>query len=276
MTILFSIPVHESNQTVINTIENARKYNPDCIFVLHVSKSFADFNIGNIDGVLINPIQFDTKHAHSQVSTHITNFIHACNCKINFTHFCILHTSEMYIKNGLNEYIKNLDYSLWFTPETQFYEWNWPPLYNAYNSRVFKNLFDGQNYNNYLGNLIEGSFFSKELFLEITNWTIKNYDIINGMNVSYSLEEVYFPTLSYHLGKGCDFGHPVCCFHHKTHYVDNITDVDDLRKNKMVTFWQPNNFRYLRIPFPGNNLYSIKRINRDLNDPIRSYINSLN
>jgi hypothetical protein len=57
--------------------------------------------------------------------------------------------------------------------------------------------------------------------------------------------------------------------------VDNVQDVDDIRANKSVTFWQPNNFVYNKIPFPGLHLYSIKRISRDLDDPIRSYINGL-
>lgn len=276
MTVLFSLPVHEHNDVVRNTIANAKHYNPDSVFVLHVSAAFSDFDftIGDQDNVLINPVRFHTVHAHSQVSTHITNYIHAYNSGIDFSHLAVLHTSEMFVKTGMNDYINNLDYSLWFTDATQPRVGVWPPWVNSFSQQIFKNLFDPHDPSYYLGNLIEGSFYRRDLFHKIAEWTVNNYDVMNMM-WPYAAEEVYFPTLANFFGEGKRFGHPYCCFHHKTHYVDNTQDVDDIRANRMVTFWQPNNFVYNKIPFPSLNLYSIKRISRDTNDPIRHYINSL-
>jgi hypothetical protein len=276
MTVLFSLPVHEHNHVVRDTIENAKRYNPDSVFVLHVSAAFSDFDfsIGEQDGVLINPVRFHTVHAHSQVPTHITNYIHAYNCGVDFSHLAVLHTSEMFVKKGMSDYIDNLDYSIWFTDATQPRVGVWPPWVQSFNNKVFKTLFDPYDPSYYLGNLIEGSFYRRELFHKIAEWTVNNYDVMN-MLWPYAAEEVYFPTLANFFGGGKRFGHPYCCFHHKTHYVDNTQDVDDIRANRMVTFWQPNNFVYNKIPFPSLNLYSIKRISRDANDPIRHYINSL-
>ena len=276
MAILFSLPVHEHNDVVRDTISNARRFNPNSFFVIHASAAFTDFDqsIGDIDGVIINPLRFHTVHAHSQVSTHITNYIHAYNSGLNFTHLSVLHTSEMFVKKGMYDYVKSLDYSLWFTNATQPRVGVWPPWINSFNNKVFKDLFDPHDPSYYLGNLIEGNFFRQELFHKIAEWTVNNYDVTNMM-WPYAAEEVYFPTLANFFGGGKNFGHPYCCFHHKTHYVDNYTDIDDIRANKMVTFWQPNNFVYNKIPFPSLHLYSIKRINRELHDPVRHYINSL-
>jgi hypothetical protein len=276
MTILFSIPVHEHNDVVRNTIANAKKYNPDSAFVLHVSAGFRDFDpaIADIDNVFINPTRFATVHGHSQVPVHITNYIHAYNCGINFDYLTMMHTSEMFIKSGMHNYIKQFDYSLWFDRKSQPRVGAWPPWVVSFRDKIFKDLFDPYDPSYYLGNMIEGNFFKKELFHKIVEWTVNNYNVMD-MLWTYVTEEIYFPTLANFFGGNKQFGHPYCCFHHKTHYVDNTQDVDDIRANKLVTFWQPNNFVYNKIPFPSLHLYSIKRINRELNDPIRAYINSL-
>ena len=277
MTILFSTPVHESNEVIRDTLNNARKYNPGCIFVLHVSAGFKDFDetIADASDVLINPIRFRTIHSRtSHVPLHFTNYLHAYNKGVQFDHVCILHTSEMFVKHGMEDYIKNYDYSLWFNEDTQPREPAWPPYAVSFQNKVFKTLFDGNDSRNYLGNVLEGHWWSRELFEQMFQWTSKHYDIMTMM-WPYAAEEVYFATLIHHLSTTKNYGHPYCCFHHKTHYVDNTQDVDDIRANVDITFWQPNNFLYNKVPFPGKNLYSIKRINRDLEDPIRRYINSL-
>lgn len=276
MTILFSLPVHESNDVVRDTIANARKYNPDSVFMLHVSAGFADYDISieKIPGVFANPIRFPTVHAHSQVPTHLTNYAHAHNLGLSFTHLCVLHTSEMFVKPGMQDHIKDLDYSLWFTDATQPRVGVWPPWTQSYANQTFRDLFDPYDPSYYLGNLIEGNYFRRELFHEIVLWTQRHYNIMD-MIWPYAAEEVFFPTLANHFGGGKNFGHPYCCFHHKTHFVDNTQDVDDIRANRDATFWQPNNFVYNKVPFPSKNLYSIKRISRELSDPVRSYINSL-
>lgn len=278
MPILFSLPVHESNETISDTISNARRYNPGSKFVIHASASFTDFDesIGLEPDVLINPIRFPTVHSRtSHVPLHLTSFIHAVREGVDFDRVCVLHTSEMFVKPGLYEHIRRYEYSQWFDEETQPRERIWPPFWLSYTNRVFGDLFDAADPKNYLGNLLEGNWWSRDLFQKIYDWTEREYGVMN-MLWPYAAEECFFPTLAHHLGRGCAVYHPYCCFHHKTHYVDNFQDVDDIRANKPdIVFWQPNNFIYKGWSYPGRHLYSIKRINRDLVDPIRSYINSL-
>lgn len=278
MTILFSMPVHESNESVRDTLANAMRYNPDARFVLHVSSSFSDFDESITDGdrIHVNPIRFPTIHSQtSHVPLHLTNFKHAVDIGIGFDRVCILHTSEMFVKPGLYDHIKRYDYSLWFDEETQPRVRIWPPFWVSYTNGVFGNLFDPTDQSRYLGNVLEGNWWSRDLFQQIYDWSERTHGIKN-MLWPYAAEECFFPTLANHFGKGKAVYHPYCCFHHKTHYVDNTIDVDDIRSNKPdIVFWQPNNFIYKKWPFPGRHLYSIKRINRDLSDPIRRYINSL-
>jgi hypothetical protein len=277
MTILFSTPVHESNEVIRDTLANARKYNPGCIFVLHVSGGFSDFDfsIGDDPDVLINPMRFHTIHSQtSHVPLHFTNYKYAVDQNAAFDEVCILHTSEMFVKYGMEDYIKQYEYSLWFNQDDQPRVNIWPPFTISYRNKIFRDLFDANDKRNYLGNVIEGHWWSRQLFERMYEWTILRYDIMD-MLWPFACEEIYFATLSHHLSDNKNYSHPYNCFHHKTHYVDNIPDVDDIRANKDVIFWQPNNFRYLKWSFPSKNLYSIKRINRDLNDPIRMYINSL-
>lgn len=278
MTILFSLPVHESNDAVRDTLANARRFNPGCLFSIHVSASFKDFDesIRNDPDVLINPVRFSTVHSQtSHVPLHLTNFKHAVDSGAQFDRICILHTSEMFVKQGLYEHIRRYEYSLWFDEETQPRVRIWPPFWTSYTNRVFKDLFDPEDKRNYLGNVLEGHWWSRELFQTIYDWSEREYGVMS-MLWPYAAEECFFATLANHFGKGKPVYHPYCCFHHKTHYVDNTKDVDDIRANRPnIVFWQPNNFVYEGWSFPGRHLYSIKRINRDLDDPVRRYINSL-
>lgn len=277
MTILFSLPCHKDNDTVRDTLNNARKYNPGCIFVIHVSATFRDFDmsIGDAPDVFINRKRFPTLHSMtSHVPLHLTNYRYAIEQGANFDYVCILHTSEMFIKYGMEDYIKNYDYALWFNQDNQPRTKIWPPYAISFHAKIFKDLFDAKDPHNYLGNVIEGHWWKRELFEAMYQWTAAHYNIME-MLWPYACEEVYFATLSHHLSTTKNHSIPYNAFHHKTHYIENIIDVDDIRNNEMVTIWQNNNWVYNKIPISSKNLYSIKRINRDINDPIRKYINSL-
>jgi len=277
MTLLFSLPIHENNENVRDTIANVQKYNPGCWVVLHVSAAFSDFDrsIKEIPRVLMNRVRFHTKHSQtSHVPLHFTNYQFAVDHGVDFDYVVILHTSEMYIKFGAENYIKNYEYSLWFDQEHQPRSSSWPPMYLSKQNRVFRELFDANNSYNYLGNLIEGNFWHRNLFESMVQWSKQHYSILD-MGWNYASEECYLPTLAHHLSKTKNFGRPINAFHHREHYINDPIDVEDIRANKDIVFWQTNNWVYNKVPASSLNTYSIKRINRDINDPIRRYINSL-
>jgi hypothetical protein len=276
-SILFSIPAHERPEIVAGTIANARKMNGlGHHFVVHASASWTDFDPNDIDmpGVHYNPIRWSTGHAHSQIPTHITNFLYGLELGLDFQYFAVLHTSEMFVRGGMPQHISGTDHSLWFTPDTQPREMNWPPLAHAFGIGMFKDLFDPRDPHNYLGNLIEGSWWSRELFQEIVNWTTAHYSI-DKMLFPWAAEECYFPTLSWHLTNGKNFKHPYCAFHPDVHFLEDTQMVDDIRAGLPVNIWQPHNFVYNWAPSSSDSLFSAKRISREPDDPVRVYISWL-
>jgi hypothetical protein len=98
---------------------------------------------------------------------------------------------------------------------------------------------------------------------------------LEDLQLPWAAEEVFFPTLSWHLSGGKNFTHPYCAFHHEDHFIKDRILIDGIRNGKDVTFWQPQNFVYDWKPVPSEGLFSVKRISRDLDDPIRIYLSWL-
>ena len=268
-TVLFSLPVHESNETIRDTIANVRRFiGTDHPIMIHVNRAWAGFDdsITTLANVYVNPSRWYTQHAHSQIPTHVTNFQRAVELGLDFTHMAILHTSELFVREGMPEHISPYDHSLWFTPDTQPIDPTWPPMLRM------RSALPGLEH--YLGNLQEGSWWSKSLFAEMVQITAERHSISDFVT-SVALEESYFPTLSWLLTGGKNHAHPYCAFKHDEHYLQDTLFVDDIRAGKPVTFWQPHNFVYDYAPFPSTGIYSVKRIARDLDDPMRQYIRQL-
>ena len=55
--LLFSLPVHENQDIINNQIENILNYNPNAKIILHVNKTFKNFNplMSKYPNVYINP-----------------------------------------------------------------------------------------------------------------------------------------------------------------------------------------------------------------------------
>ena len=268
-TVLFSLPVHESNETIRDTIYNVRRFNGiDHPIMIHVNLAWADFDhtITELPNVYANPHRWHTQHAHSQIPTHVSNFQHAAQLGLDFTHMAILHTSELFVREGMPTHIAPYDHSLWFTPDTQPIDPNWPPMVMA------RQIWRG--FDCYLGNLVEGNWYSRAMFTEMAKF-IDSLHSLQQLVLPYALEECLFPTLSWHISKGSNFTHPYCAFQNDVQYISDRSFVDDIRAGNPVTFWQPHNFVYDYAPFPATGIYSVKRIARDIADPMRSYIRQL-
>jgi hypothetical protein len=268
--ILFSIPVHENNDVIRDTIDNIRQFaGAEHPIMLHVSRGWPGFDhsIATEPNVWINPQRWPTAHAHSQIPTHVTNFCHAVDLGLPFTHMVIMHTSELLIRQGMPNHIAPHAHSLWFTPETQPHDARWPP------GIMVRHWWPG--FAHYLGNLVEGSWYARDLFADMSQW-IKQQPALWDAVHPQALEECLFPTLTWHLAGGRDPAHPFCAFKHDTHFVQDVTWPQRIVDGQPVVIWQPNNFVYNWQPWPSTALYSIKRVSRDLDDPVRDWVRSLN
>lgn len=269
-TILFSLPAHENNDTVRDTIANVRKFNGyDHPIMIHADANWHSFDgsiADNDANVWMNPQRWPTQHAHCQIPTHVSNFQQAVRLGLPFTHMAILHTSELFVRPGLSQHIAPYDHSLWFTSDTQPQDPSWPPMLHV------RHMWPGLPA--YLGNLIEGSWYRRELFAEMVRCITARYSLAH-LVLPCALEESLFPTLSWLITGGKGYTHPYCAFRHDQHFLSDTQFIDDIRNGDPVTFWQPHNFTYAYAPFPSQGLYSVKRIARNVDDKIRSYIRLL-
>lgn len=122
MKILFLIPVHEKNEIVDDTIKNITKYNfnDDCYFCLIVNTMFKDFDynyFSSIKNVIITEREYrEVKISKlqkyiTQIKALIESYIFVRD-KIDFDYVVVFHTSQLFVKTGYSEYIKNYETSL--------------------------------------------------------------------------------------------------------------------------------------------------------------------
>jgi hypothetical protein len=276
-TILFSIPAHENHDVINDLIVNVKRWNGDHhLFMFLANGDWQDFDPARIkqQGVFVNPLRISMRHGNAQIVHHIMNFQVAVDMGLSFDYFAVMHTNELFVRPGMSNHIAGADYALWFGPDTQPHEMKWPALGNAYAQRMFKDLFDGSDLSNYLGNLIEGSWWKRELFAEMVSWTLSNYRL-EDLWFDWAAEECYLPTLAYHLSGRAPFLHPYCAFSHSSHDIQSTEFIDTIRAQQPLTFWQPHNFVYDWAPVNTNGIFSVKRIARRMDDPMRSYIRQL-
>jgi hypothetical protein len=276
-TILFSMPAHENHAVLADAIRNAKKMNGDNhLFMVLANGNWEDFDLRqiNIENVYVNNHRLRSVHGNAHIVHHILNFQQAVDMGLEFDYFAVMHTNELFVRSGMVNRIQQADYAMWFGPDKQPHEMKWPALGHGYQLQMFKNLFDPRDLSNYLGNVIEGSWWKKELFAEIVRWTDANYQL-EELWLPWAAEECYFPTLSYHLSGKQPFLHPYCAMNHSSHNIEEQSYIDTILANQPLTFWQPHNFVYNYAPYPTEGIFSVKRIDRLMDNPIRTYINGL-
>jgi hypothetical protein len=277
-TILFSFPIHENHESVLTNIANLRRFNGlQHHVMIHASANWQDFDESwlHLYNVHINHLRWPMVHNRSQIPIHLSNYRAARDRGLDFDYVAVLHSSEMFVRRGLAEHMAGTDFSTWFTPDTQPHDLTWPPLAHARAMRLFGDLFDAAELSNYICNLIEGHWWRRELFEEMDRWSAAHFAVHEQL-WEWAAEEIYFPTLAWHLaGSGAAHTTPYCAFKHDQHFLSDRQFVEDIRAGVPVTFWQPHNYRYDYAPFPSSGLFSVKRVDRRLDDPMRCYIGNL-
>jgi hypothetical protein len=122
MKILFLIPVHEKNEIVDDVIRNIQKYNPndECYFCLIVDNAFKQFDFNyfsSVKNVIITEKE-NRDYGIEKLQKYITQ-IKPIICayefvkdKIDFEYVVIFHTSQLFVRTGFSNYIKNYETSL--------------------------------------------------------------------------------------------------------------------------------------------------------------------
>lgn len=281
--IIFSIPVHERPDVVLDQIKNIIYNNPECAVVLHLSKEFNDNNssislesffssLDNYTNVYINPKRMRTDRIYIKglyklfrhmgwgdgiFFTHVSNFSYMKDIA-DFEFIMLLSSNELFIKRGAYEFIKK------YIAGTQGYNriidvnTKWGTGRIAQQDKILKLLVKNISHREpYIcGGQVEGSWYAKNIFSVICDNIISSYPKSKIFNKYYVREEIYYPTLLSHIVEVKE--NKVFC--------GNITNV----------LWENKDMRAsvddIKKTIESDNFFSIKRIERDINDPIRTYV----
>lgn len=267
--IVFSIPVHEKYEVVLDQALNYLTLNPGCAIVYHISQGFneadsalsrKDFEriISNIDGVFINPQSIRTGLSDI-IQTHLLNFRYICST-IDFEYFSMCASNELFVKSGLYDLIRDYDCGVRFFKAADRPEW--VPAHYASKDSCLKAMMKAIDVDDIHPSNIEGSFYSKKIFSTICA-VIESYYDYREMKVKYPREEVYFSTVLWPIIKNDETIRVYSQLFTLVHWnigtirYDNMKiGIMDVRKSQDAT-----------SPF-----YSVKRIERKLDDYCRTYI----
>lgn len=265
--IIFSIPIHEKLEVVFDQIENYKFFNPDCGIVLHFSKKFDYGNsaitreefeekVRNIGNIFINPISVRTGWADI-IQAHLSNFYYVKEqCEFEF--FALCASNELFIRAGLYQWIREYDCGIKCGEVTESTSTAWPQGKMAQKDAVLKKILQEIGGKKIICAQVEGTFFRRALFDDICEVINRNYDY-RSMEFPYPREEIYFSTI---IGNWKEQGKKI-----------------NLYLNGFFTFipWYEEDFRIKiedikRLREENAQYFSVKRIERDVNDNIRKYI----
>ena len=269
---IFSIPVHEKTEVVIDQIINCKYFAPDCGIVLHLSKGF-DFEhsfhsrkeflsiLKTFDNVFVNPTSFDTMWADI-VQTHASNFKYVSSVA-DFKYFSLIASNELFVRSMPEVIAPNYDiscgYSRWIDEEDNR-GWHEYVKNDVYIHRIVE-YFNGDA-SDICRSQIEGSVYSRKMFGEIVEVIDRFYnfnEVAKTRRVIYPREEYYYTTIAHLLKK-------------------------DIRNAKNVFTWMPSCKPNVVASLEQINdvaaaakegKYAIKRVARNFNDPMRFHIGAV-
>ncbi|CAM7137164.1 hypothetical protein ESCOMM167M_22605 [Escherichia coli] len=114
MKIIFSIAVHESRECVLDMCRNISYFVPNSKIILHCARGF-DLLIPDElkNAVIINPERFISGFMDGTLTLiHLSNLFFALDEDIGFDYFCPFGSNQLFVKHGFESYISNYDSSL--------------------------------------------------------------------------------------------------------------------------------------------------------------------
>jgi len=206
---LFIIPVHESNECLADTIANVVKFNPDITpyFVLYISDYFTDFDDARFtaDNILITKRlrRHTGYHYESQLESLIKAYNLACEKWDDFEYVSVFHTSQLFLKFGYAEYIKNYDFT--YDETTWVADGQTLPRYRPiFDHEVMRPILgdDYRNTNHYCYQMVEKGVYRKPLFDLIAKACVsglsRTLTQLTDIFAHTPIEEIVIPTLAKH------------------------------------------------------------------------------
>jgi len=264
--IVFSIPIHEKFEVVLDQVINFFYYNNNCAIVFHISQGFNYESsliskdsfiqiISKIGNVFVNPESVRTGLGDI-IQVHLSNFKYI-STKAEFDFFCMSASNDMFIKKGMYDYIKNYDCGYCLVNVLNI-DWHWRTGESAKKDDTLKRIMKELNTEVIYGSQIEGTYYKKELFANIVR-EIENYFDYKLISEKYPRDEIYFTTVA--------------------EALQGQKDTSSLLKGNLVTYipWRTitMNIKIRKIVELQTNddaFYCVKRVPRNLNDSVRQYL----
>ena len=285
--ILFSLPVHERIDIINNQIQNIFKYNPDSKIILHVNISYKDFDESIIlkhPNVFINSKRFHYNPGKGLLWIHTQNFFEAIRLNINFEYFALLASNEMFIRNGLYDYVKKNKNGI------QLVEFNKENLWHNFHKNLENddnmiNLLNRINLHKFYGGQAEGNFFEKNVFSQIVDIYINVYCSYKLKNANFYEKKVINEKVNFYEKKVIYDKED----NNIQNYINNNIILDTIENEEIIlqTIFASLSIENYTIPFTLQNYtnhidYTIEFINNLLNNKVtiqdnthRAYFNVL-
>ena len=189
--LLFIVTAHESNDCVEDTIHNIKKFNTDVIplIAIHASEKFRDFdevrfsNIENVTFVRNQAKTFDSRWESLLLPILKTYQFAKRRFGEKFDYVKIFHTSELFVRHGFYDYIKQYDTS--FDSRTDELPQRYWPIFEMGVFKQTEPIF-------YQG--VELGFFNKEIMDKIEDACFSEFPVsceeINNFFNYTPIEEV--------------------------------------------------------------------------------------
>ena len=295
--IVFSIPVHEKVDVVIDQVRNFLHYVPGSLIVLHVARQWLEKEPGvsvrlrDEPGVLVNSESLWTGYGDGSVlSAHVSNFRFAMKQGIQFDYFCLHASNDMFVRHGLADYVSLHDVGSFRFPVDGAMA-VWAHRLSAESDPVLRRLRRRLGDSGpVLSSQVEGSFYRTEVFARFSEALdevagpsrlfpsglppsvrrpvqrlfsfMSRYSPLKRFSLGrfYPKEEVYPPTLM--ARSPVHPGSPYCFINWERNLEITVEDVVAIRSGSF------HHDRYEKV-------FAVKRIERILDDPVRSFIRGL-
>ena len=268
---LILLNCHNAKDCLIDLIENIFKFNEDVCIV--INNGIPDDNLDDIKNEHIHVIprnnSYDySSHFFSRIPLHIDCWDYVVSNNIESEYVTIPSTNQLFIKSGFYDFMKNYQASyfgrIFHTHYVNELYYKFPEdLVNNY----FKKYFDDLGSSSFLYHSNHDSmFFTFDIFSNM----MKYFEDYKGQFVLYSSEEFLYPA---YLVKNVP--NEQLAEFSKYNYFElvnyNPYDPNDIWNENTLQFITPERVDECI----SKDLFIVKRVNRDYNDPGRQYIRSL-
>jgi hypothetical protein len=248
--VVFSILAHESPDTLDDLIDNIIKFTKKykILFIINLNNEMYSKYKNNNSNVIINDNYFDkVKYTKDILEAHLSNFRYLRSHNYNFKKIILLASNcmifrDLNLESLTSKYIKKENYDTW----------HWPIFFK--NIEII-NTLKNDNITNYISDHHEGSIFDYDIFNKITEY-IDGKNLWKKINEESVFEEHLLATLEYYFMKSIT--NRICkVYWENDNYLVTKDNIIELLKHK-------------------NDICFVKRVEREIKDPVRIFIRSLN